>query len=100
MERSLPIGDGMFPEEAFGASTAGGATTSSISGRSLAYDEKPLPLPGDQKGYGSEAHELSYAGAAIAYKFDDAERAVRALSAMYMYGGSLNTSQNFQELIA
>jgi hypothetical protein len=64
-------------------------------------DEKPLHLPGYQRGYSYEDLKSTSGGDSehIFHRLVDVERVVKALSAMYMYGGSVSISQNLENLM-
>jgi hypothetical protein len=65
------------------------------------YDEKPLHPPGYRRGYNYEDLKSTSGGdnEHIFQRLVDVERVVKALSAMYMYGGSVSTSQNLENLM-
>ena len=93
LKRGMPSSIDTSQKAAFG--------TSRMVITTVEYDEKPLPPPGYQRGYSYEDLKPTSGGDSeeIFHRLVDAERAVKALSAMYMYGGSVSTSQNLENLM-
>lgn len=94
MRRNLLCSGELSQEAAFGITTS---KATSI----LEHDEKPLPPPRDQRSYRHiESQEFSGGSdSKLSTRLADAQRAVQALSSMYMFGGSFTTAQNFQNLL-
>jgi hypothetical protein len=92
MRRGLSCSGELSEAVAFGTSKA-------VS--TVEHDEKPLPPPRDQRGYRHiESQEFSGGSdSKLSTRLADAQRAVKALSSMYMYGGSFAVAQNFQKLL-
>jgi len=76
-----------------------GITSKAIS--TLELEEKPLPPPRDQPSYRHiESQEFSAGSdSKLSTRFADAQRTVKALSSMYIFGGSFTTAQNLQNLL-
>jgi hypothetical protein len=94
LKRGMPCSIDTSQKAAFG--------TSRMAVTTVEYDEKPLPPPGYQRGYSYEDLKSTSGGDSeeiLFHRLGDAERAVKALSAMYMYGGSVSTSQNLETLM-
>ncbi|KAG0593233.1 hypothetical protein M758_1G307300 [Ceratodon purpureus] len=93
MKRGLSCSNDLSEEAAFGM------TSKAVS--TVEHDEKPLPPPRDQRGYRHiESQEFSGGSdSKLSIRLADAQRAVKVLSSMYMYGGGFATAQNFQNLL-
>lgn len=94
MRRGLSSSGELSKEAAFG--------TSSKAVSTVEYDEKPLPPPRDPGGYRHiESQEFSGGNdSKLSTRLADAQRAVKALSSMYMYSGNFATAQTFQKLLS